>query len=154
MRNKEWGDLAKAVVKGDLKNMNCYYTNSIHFDNSAKMSYFERLTKQSNMHPLVKGGCIVHMFVGENLPPKETIRNLVEKVYNKTQCAQMVINPEFVVCEDCNTTSVKNSKICPRCGSEKTYNIARIVGYYSVVQNWSKNKQEERESRNYKLPLI
>lgn len=43
---------------------------------------------------------------------------------------------------------------CPCCGSKKISFVSRIVGYYSVVKNWSNSKVQElkaRESGDYSL---
>ena len=32
---------------------------------------------------------------------------------------------------------------CPQCGSEKVYGISRVVGYFSVIDNWNPAKQDE-----------
>lgn len=43
---------------------------------------------------------------------------------------------------------------CPFCGSENTYGISRVVGYYSPINNWNLGKQEEfqaRQTGDYKL---
>ena len=36
---------------------------------------------------------------------------------------------------------------CPHCNSPRTYGMARIVGYYSIIHNWNKSKQQERKDR-------
>ena len=41
---------------------------------------------------------------------------------------------------------------CPKCGSENVYGISRVVGYFSVIDNWNRSKQAElkrRQKGNY-----
>ena len=45
---------------------------------------------------------------------------------------------------------------CNSCGSKNTYGISRVVGYYSIIENWNEGKQAEHESRqkgDYKLAM-
>ncbi|MBU1121037.1 MAG: anaerobic ribonucleoside-triphosphate reductase [archaeon] len=44
--------------------------------------------------------------------------------------------------------------VCPHCGSKNVYGISRVVGYYSVINNWNKSKQAEfsdRQKGDYSL---
>ena len=46
----------------------------------------------------------------------------------------------------------KESCSCPVCGSSNVYGISRVVGYFSVIDNWNKSKQAElkrRQKGNY-----
>lgn len=40
-------------------------------------------------------------------------------------------------------------EVCPECESENILIITRVVGYFSIVQNWNKSRQEERKKRTY-----
>lgn len=43
---------------------------------------------------------------------------------------------------------------CKSCGSENIYGMSRVVGYYSIIENWNGSKQAElvdRKKGNYKL---
>jgi len=153
LKNHKWGELAMSVAKGDKEGHNCYYTNSIHLDNEAGVDYLKRIIMQSKFHPLIDGGAIVHAWVGENLPAKENIGNLVKKVQEKTQCSQLTISPEFSCCDDCGHTSLGLEKRCAKCKSERVNWYSRIVGYYSKIQSWSQNKKEELKHRekNYEI---
>ena len=42
---------------------------------------------------------------------------------------------------------------CPNCHSTNVYGQSRIVGYFSIIENWNKSKKEEfkkRKEGNYK----
>lgn len=49
----------------------------------------------------------------------------------------------------------KNNTVrCPVCNSENVYGMSRVVGYYSIIENWNESKQAEikdRQKGNYKL---
>jgi anaerobic ribonucleoside-triphosphate reductase len=46
---------------------------------------------------------------------------------------------------------------CPHCDSKKVIGISRVVGYYSVIENWNKGKIAElkdRQKGNYDVPGV
>lgn len=146
--------VSKKVIKGDPEIDECYYTNSIHFAASAQIDLITRIIKQSKFHPLIKSGAIIHAFIGEHRPSPESIYNLVKKVWEHTQCSQLTISPEFTVCNSCNKISRGLIENCSNCGSQDVYGITRIVGYYSKIVNWNKNKigeLKDRHSGNYRI---
>ncbi len=143
---------AEQVVKGRVDNEQYYYTNSIHLATDAPIDYVERVQKQSKFHPLIKAGAIIHIWLGEHQPPPASIRKFVEKIFCDTDAAQVAFSPEFTVCNSCNRTSRGLLAECPLCGSEDTYGITRIVGYYSKVSTWNKGKLGELKERR-RTPL-
>lgn len=43
---------------------------------------------------------------------------------------------------------------CNACGSSNVYGMSRVVGYYSIIENWNGSKQAElkdRQKGDYKL---
>lgn len=145
---------SKKVIKGNPERDEIYYTNSIHFAASAPLDLITRIVKQSKFHPLIKSGAIIHAFVGENRPSPESIYNLINKVWENTQCSQLTISPEFTICNLCNKVSRGLTENCNDCGSKDVYGVTRIVGYYSKITNWNKNKigeLKDRHSGNYKI---
>lgn len=41
---------------------------------------------------------------------------------------------------------------CPYCSSKNVYGISRVVGYFSVIENWNNSKKSElkrRQKGNY-----
>ena len=145
---------SKKVIKGNSNGDESYYTNSIHFAAAAPIDLITRIIKQSKFHPLIKSGAIIHAFVGESRPSPESIYNLVKKVWENSQCSQLTISPEFTICNTCSEVSRGLQENCIACGSEDVYGVTRIVGYYSKITNWNKNKigeLKDRHSGNYKL---
>lgn len=145
---------SKKVIKGNPERDEIYYTNSIHFAASAPLDLITRIVKQSKFHPLIKSGAIIHAFVGENRPSPESIYNLIKKVWENTECSQLTISPEFTICNLCNKVGRGLTENCNDCGSKDVYGVTRIVGYYSKITNWNKNKigeLKDRHSGNYKV---
>ena len=138
---------AMRVVKGSLEGEEYYYTNSVHLTTDAPIDYIERVRKQSLFHPLIKAGAIIHIWLGEHMPPAASIRKFVEKTFRETDSAQIAFSPEFTVCNECCRTSRGLSEECPQCGSDDVYGITRIVGYYSKISTWNKGKLGELRQR-------
>jgi len=136
------------VIKGDVSMNESYYTNSIHFAAAADIDLITRIKKQSKFHPMIKSGAIIHAFVGENQPSPEGIFNLIKKTWVNTQCCQLTISPEFTVCNRCNKVSRGLKDQCSYCNSEDVCGVTRIVGYYSKIKNWNKNKIGELKDRS------
>ncbi|MBU1121036.1 hypothetical protein KJ660_04120, partial [Candidatus Micrarchaeota archaeon] len=96
---------SKEYVRGNKETREVYYTNSIHLTPDAPVSISERIEKQGKFNPLIESGAITHVFLGEQRPEPEAILNLVKKTWENTQSDQIVISPEFTVCDDCNRVS-------------------------------------------------
>ena len=137
----------KEVIKGNQETGEYYYTNSVHVAVDAPLDYIDRVKKQSLFHPLIEAGSIVHVWLGENEPSPESIKNFVIKTFKHTHCAQLAFSPEFTVCNGCRRTSRGLLETCPLCGSDDVYGITRIVGYFSKVPTWNKGKVGELKER-------
>ncbi len=137
----------ETVIRGDLGRDEIYYTNSIHLRADAPVDLITRIEKQSKFHSLIESGAIIHAFIGEARPSPESILNLVKKTFSQTAAAQIVISPEFSVCNHCRKLARGLLSGCPSCRSEDVYGITRIVGYYSRVNNWNLSKIGELKDR-------
>ena len=146
---RQFPEEAYNVIKGDIENDTYYYTNSIHFAADAPIDLVTRVQKQSKFHTMIESGAIIHAFVGENLPSKQSIMNLVEKTFYNTQAAQITISPEFTVCNSCCKIDNGLHQACRKCSSDDVYGMTRIVGYYSHTNNWNKSKLGELKDRRH-----
>jgi len=144
---RQYPEEAQKVIKGDLENDMFYYTNSIHFAANAPVDLITRIQKQAKFHTMIESGAIIHAFVGEKLPSKDSLIKLIEKTFYNTQAAQLTISPEFTVCNSCHKRDNGLHESCNTCDSDDTYGITRIVGYYSRVNNWNKSKMGELADR-------
>ncbi|MCK4905321.1 anaerobic ribonucleoside-triphosphate reductase [bacterium] len=146
--------VSKEVIKGDIEKEEYYYTNAIHFRADAPISLVERIEKQSRFHPLIESGAILHAFVGEQKPSKESVMNLIDKTFHNTQAAQIAISPEFTMCNNCHRSTRGLKDSCSYCESSDVYGVTRIVGYFSRVNNWNKSKigeLKDRKKGNYRI---
>jgi ribonucleoside-triphosphate reductase len=147
---------AAEIVRGDVRNDEMYYTNSIHLRADAPVDLLTRIRLQSKFHRAIESGAIIHAFIGEERPPAASILNLIEKTYRQTQAAQLTISPEFTICTDCHRTTAGLKDVCGHCRSSRVYGMTRVVGYFSRVHNWNKSKLGELKDRqrgNYSVAL-
>jgi len=153
--NKEYGNLAREVIKGTHENP--YYTNSIHFAPDADVGLVDRIYGQSNFHEMISSGAIVHAWVGEKRPDKEVIKNIVENTLKNTNCAQLVFSPTYTECDECGNVMKGDKELCTIDGctnsSYDTLNketisaVTRIVGYNSRLSHWNGSQQQIYKDR-------
>jgi len=138
---------AEKVVHGNLKTGEVYYTNSSQVAVDVPLDPLERIELEGRFHPLMEGGCMTHIWLGEANPPPASIANLIKKTFFETQNAQIAFSPEFTICQECHQTSRGIRRSCPLCKSRKVDAITRITGYYSFISGWNKGKRGELKDR-------
>ncbi len=75
-----------------------YYTNSVHPPVNWTDDIYQLLTHQDDLQVLFTGGTVVHLFVGEEIPDTEVVKNLVRKVVTNFRLPYFSITPTFSVC--------------------------------------------------------
>ena len=75
-----------------------YYTNSVHLPVGYTDDIFEILTHQDELQVLFTGGTVVHLFVGEEIPDTQMVKELVKAVVNNFRLPYFSITPTFSVC--------------------------------------------------------
>ena len=131
---------ALTCYKGDDEDV-AYYTNSIHLAAEAPVGLVERIEAQAMFHGIIASGAITHAFIGEEKPSAAAIADLIKNVFNRTISAQVVVSPEFTFCNTCGHRSRGLQEKCLQCGSDNIVGEARVVGYFSKIQNWNKSKR-------------
>jgi ribonucleoside-triphosphate reductase len=138
---------AQETVHGDRKKGTVYYANSTHLEYSAVDDPLERIEKEGRFHPLIEGGNITHIWLGENKPSGKSVASLIKKTFVNTLNNQVAFSPEFTVCNRCQKMSRGLLKNCRYCGSRKVDGITRITGYYTFTSGWNKGKLGELKDR-------
>ena len=136
-----------SVLKGNIETEEFYYTNSIHLAVDAPVDYMERIVKHSKFHPMIEAGAIIHIWLGESMPSKESVANMVKKTHQMTECAQICFSPEFTICQSCGQVTRGILDKCSQCKSTDVYAATRIVGYFSKIPGWNKGKKGELKER-------
>ena len=135
----------KAVYQGSIDAP--YYTNSDHLNYSADIPLYDRILRQAEYHPIVKGGVITHLWMGEQNPDPEAIWAMTKRIAFKTKTAYFAYTFDHSYCTKCGNFVKGFIDSCTRPGCDgKGKDIqlySRITGYYSRVDRWNKGKAQE-----------
>lgn len=137
----------KAVVQGDRAKKAVYYTNGNHVRPSADVPLFDRLRIEASFNPLLIGGTMSHVWMGEANPDPTALTSLTERIVKKTLMAYYAYTKDLTVCKSCKFVAPNMLKICPHCDSKDVDWYSRITGYYQKVSGWNAGKLQELQDR-------
>jgi ribonucleoside-triphosphate reductase len=153
----EYAQCAKAVVKGDLdgalarihktRDLPIYYTNGTHVPPGAGISLAERIKLEHVFFPIVDGGNIMHIFLGESMPDPRGLRDFAMQIAKNTQTGYFAFTRDMTICVDCNHMTAGLKDECPNCGSTNVEQLSRVTGYLQAVSGWNAAKRQELEDR-------
>jgi ribonucleoside-triphosphate reductase (formate) len=155
--HEEFRECAERVVKGDLdavkknvqrtRDLPVYYTNGTHLPPSADITLFERAKLEHVFFPIVDGGNIFHIFLGEATPDPKGLMDFGLSLARETQIGYFTFTKDMTVCLGCSKVSAGLKENCPNCGSEDVDHISRITGYLQAVSGWNSAKRQELKDR-------
>ncbi|MCQ1535998.1 anaerobic ribonucleoside-triphosphate reductase [Methanosarcina sp. KYL-1] len=155
--HKEYADKAESTIKGDLDaalhdinethDLPVYYTNGTHIPPGANISLAERIKYEHTFFPVVDGGNIMHIWLGEGKPDPEGLQELAMHIAKNTQTGYFAFTRDMTVCTDGGYVASGILDRCPKCGSENVEHLSRITGYLQPVAGWNKGKQQELRDR-------
>ena len=118
----------------------------------ANVPLWQRIKIESSFHPLVKGGAITHVWLGEAEPDPRAIYSMIQRISTRSLCSYFAFTRDFTVCRNCRSLSSGIHQRCPRCKSENVEGYSRITGYLVPINAWNSGKlQELRERRRYAI---
>ena len=151
--NNEFKDKALRVVKGDVeqalsiindtRDLPIYYTNGTHVPPNADISLAERINIEHIFFPIVDGGDIMHIFLGEGYPDSRGVKSLALKIAKNTQTGYYAFTKDMTVCMDCSHVTMGLKEECEKCHSKNLDYISRITGYLQAVSGWNEGKKQE-----------
>jgi ribonucleoside-triphosphate reductase len=152
--NPTFRKYAEEVVKGDLKaakrllrkgvsDVPIYYSNGTHVYVGAEIPITEKLRIENKFFPILDGGNMFHVWLGENNPDPESLFNFTKKIARNSQIGYYAYTKDLTVCEDCNVVSGGVFKRCPSCNSKNVKWWSRVTGYYQDVGGWNAAKRQE-----------
>ncbi|MDM7939822.1 MAG: anaerobic ribonucleoside-triphosphate reductase, partial [Methanothrix sp.] len=155
--HEEFRECAERVVKGDLdavkknvqrtRDLPVYYTNGTHLTPSADVTVFERAKLEHVFFPIVDGGNIFHIFMGEATPDPKGLMEFGMRLARETQIGYFTFTKDMTVCLGCSQVSGGLKDKCPSCGSNEVDHISRITGYLQAVSGWNSAKRQELKDR-------
>ncbi|MFW9781348.1 MAG: anaerobic ribonucleoside-triphosphate reductase [Candidatus Heimdallarchaeota archaeon] len=135
----------KAIVQSSGNS--AYYTNSSHIRYDADIPLSKRIKLQGDYHPIVNGGVITHIWLGEQKPNAQGLWELTKNICLNTNTAYFAYTIDFTFCPHCKKMHRGGKFVCPRCNSPDVKVYSRITGYYSDVNRYNPGKRAEWETR-------
>ncbi|MFX1385815.1 MAG: anaerobic ribonucleoside-triphosphate reductase [Promethearchaeota archaeon] len=135
----------KAIVQS--YGNSAYYTNSDHFRYDTEIPLSKRIRKQGDFHPIVNGGVITHIWLGEQKPDINGLWELTKNICLNTNTAYFAYTIDFVYCPSCRKMFRGTQFSCPQCHSGDVKVYSRVTGYYSEVNRYNPGKRAEWEAR-------
>lgn len=134
----------KAIVQGSMQDKSVYYTNSFHVRPNADIPLLQRMQIEAAFHPIVVGGAMSHIWLGEAQPNAEALNTFTQSIVKKTLMAYFSYTKDLTICRKCQNTAGGVLQACPRCGATDIDWWSRITGYYSPVKaGWNAGKRQE-----------
>jgi len=151
--HKEYAEKAGFTIKGDLEaahreinethDLPIYYTNGTHIPPDADVSLPERIKYEHTFFPIVDGGNIMHIWLGEGKPDPDGLQELAMHIAKNTQTGYFAFTRDMTVCTDEGYVATGLLDKCPKCGSENVQHLSRITGYLQSVEGWNRGKRQE-----------
>jgi ribonucleoside-triphosphate reductase len=98
-------------------NINPYYTNSSQLPVGYTEDLFDALAKQDGLQTLYTGGTVLHIFLGESMPDRQSLKNLVRRIAENYHLPYYTISPTFSVCPIHGYIAGEH-EYCPHCDDE------------------------------------
>ncbi|MBN2488651.1 MAG: anaerobic ribonucleoside-triphosphate reductase [Methanosarcinaceae archaeon] len=153
----EYADYAEKVIKGDMetakkelrntRDLPVYYTNGTHVPPGANVSLIDRINVEHTFFPIVDGGNILHIWMGEGSPDPRGLKDFAMRIARNTQVGYFAFTKDMTVCmNDYHVASGLKEK-CPNCGSTNVEHLSRVTGYIQAVDGWNAAKKQELADR-------
>ncbi len=153
----EYRKCAEPIIKGnvpealrrihDTRDLPIYYTNGTHVPPSADVSLPQRIKLEETFFPIVDGGNILHIWLGEAAPDPHGLKEFAMNIAKNTQVGYFAFTKDMTVCMDDFHVASGLLKECPNCESENVEHLSRVTGYIQAVSGWNEGKKQELKDR-------
>lgn len=138
------GDIETAKKElGTTKDLPVYYTNGTHIPVAADISVIDRINYEQTFFPIVDGGNILHIWLGEGNPDPDGLQEMAMYIARNTQTGYFAFTRDITVCKDEGYVASGIKDCCPKCGSCNIDHLSRITGYLQSVSGWNAGKKQE-----------
>ena len=153
----EYREKAASVLKGDVDSsvsrlkethdLPVYYTNGTHVPPGANLSLMERINVEHVFFPIVDGGNIMHIWLGEGSPDAKGLKDFTMHLARNTQTGYFAFTKDMTVCmNDFHMMSGLQDR-CENCNSANVEHLSRVTGYIQSVGGWNAAKKQELADR-------
>jgi ribonucleoside-triphosphate reductase len=142
------GNVPEALRKiGETRDLPVYYTNGTHVPPNANIPLPERIKLEEIFFPIVDGGNILHIWLGEAAPDPHGLKELAMNIAKNTQVGYFAFTKDMTVCMDDFHVASGLLEECPNCESENIEHLSRVTGYIQAVSGWNEGKKQELKDR-------
>ena len=134
---------AKFLLAKGKKDVPVYYSNGTHAYVGAKMGLFDRINLEQKFFPLLNGGNMLHIWLGDANPDPEALYKLTKRITTKSNIGYYSYTKDLTVCSNCGKVTSPIREQCPHCNSTQVEWWSRVTGYYQAVSGWNKGKRQE-----------
>ncbi len=155
--HKEYRRCAEPIIKGNVKealkrisetrDLPVYYTNGTHVPPSADVSLPQRIKLEEVFFPIVDGGNILHIWLGEAAPDPHGLKEFAMNIAKNTQVGYFAFTKDMTVCMDDFHVASGLLDACPNCASDNVEHLSRVTGYIQAVSGWNEGKKQELKDR-------
>ncbi|HER54406.1 MAG TPA: anaerobic ribonucleoside-triphosphate reductase, partial [Candidatus Bathyarchaeota archaeon] len=115
---------AEKLVKGDVgqarfllnnhkKDVPVYYTNGTHVDVGARMGLFDRINIEQKFFPLLNGGNMLHVWLGDADPDPEALYSMTKRITTQSNIGYFAYTKDLTVCGNCGKVTSPMRDTCP-----------------------------------------
>ncbi|PID77646.1 MAG: ribonucleoside triphosphate reductase [Deltaproteobacteria bacterium] len=123
------------------------YTNSTQLPVNYSDDIFTVIDLQDELQTRYTGGTVQHIFLGEEVPDPEAVKQFVKTICTNYKMPYITISPSFSICPTHGYLQGEEAA-CPTCGGA-TEIYSRVVGYLRPVQQWNEGKRAEFDQRSH-----
>ena len=138
---------AKFLLANRKKDVPIYYSNGTHVDVGAKIGLFDRMNIEQKFFPLLNGGNMLHIWLGDANPDPEALYKLTKRITTQSNIGYYAYTKDLTVCSNCGKVTSPIREECPNCKSPAVEWWSRVTGYYQAVSGWNKGKRQELINR-------
>ncbi len=153
----EYRKCAEPIIKGNVpealarihetRDLPVYYTNGTHVPPGADISLPQRIKIEEAFFPIVDGGNILHIWMGEAAPDPHGLMEFAMNIAKNTQVGYFAFTKDMTVCMDDFHVASGLLDECPNCESENVEHLSRVTGYVQAVSGWNEGKKQELKDR-------
>lgn len=155
--HREYRPFAEPIIKGNVhealarisetRDLPVYYTNGTHVPPAAEVSLPQRIKLEETFFPIVDGGNIMHIWLGEAAPDPHGLKEFAMNIARNTQVGYFAFTKDMTVCMDDFHVASGLLEKCENCESDNVEHLSRVTGYIQAVDGWNEGKKQELRDR-------
>jgi ribonucleoside-triphosphate reductase len=135
-------DWKKHYSKKGRTGVPVYYTNGFMVNHSASISLDKKIDIEQKAFPLLSGGDIFNVFLGERHPDVDALMTMTERIAN-TAIGYWSYTIDITLCLDCWNNDVGQRVECSKCHSRNVKSFSRVTGYVQAIDGFNDGKKQE-----------